>query len=286
MSTEEITATSYETRLEKKLRQWKYLLPAATFFTIGVLVAGIYTCMLFFESGYYYSIIVAGFLYHAAMIVGVHDGAHKAITKTTADSWIMSIVGGIVLLPFYPEPFRRYHLIHHANTNSEADPLWPNLKKKIFERSRLLYILAELIPFGFIAITIFSDKETKRKVNGPKIRFGFMALSFLISFVIIYFVKLDAIFIISSMYFATIVAKLRHWCEHIGDIPHKESNTYWFPLGMGIGNHDVHHDHPNYSWLTLLIGLRKRKKDTHPLKAIYRILFDKNYIHYGGISDS
>jgi len=73
---------------------------------------------------------------------------------------------------------------------------------------------------------------------------------------------------------------LHHWCEHVGYNKERESNTFWFPLGMGIGNHDVHHHAPHLSWFTLWRGLFSRPKTTSESKAIYGVLFDPHFEHY------
>jgi fatty acid desaturase len=272
---------SYESLLESRLRKWRFFIPFVTILTGLALAFGIWYCLHLFEAGHWWTIFIAAFFYHAVMIVTVHDGAHKGITKTPADSWIMAFFGGLVLLPVYPEPFRRFHLIHHAHPNSDIDPLWPPLKREVYAKSRLLYLLAEIIPFGFLFISaFFRGKKSPALPASPRIRYGFMALSFLISAAVVLLLRPDWRFVLGSLALASLVAKFRHWCEHIGSEQHKESNTYWFPLGMGIGNHEVHHDHPHYSWFTLMIGLMKRKKDTNPAKAFYRIISDRQHRQY------
>ena len=269
-----------EDKMERKFREWRIFIPLVTLVTSALLVCGITYCMHLFREGCHFVVFPSALFYHAAMIVVVHDGAHKAITRTPADSWIITIFGGLVLLPFYPEPFRRYHLIHHAHTNEEVDPLWPEQKKVIFEKNRWLYVLAEFIPFGFLLLSVNNHRKRSAPVPGPRIRWEMMLISFAISALVIFFVKPDPLFIIFSVLIASVLARFRHWCEHIGDNIHRESNTYWFPLGMGIGNHVVHHAHTQYSWFTLMLGLFGKKRDTNPLKAFVRLLTDKNYRHY------
>jgi fatty acid desaturase len=219
--------------------------------------------------------------------VTVHDGAHKGITRTSADSWIMAFFGGLVLLPVYPEPFRRFHLIHHAHPNSEIDPLWPPLKKEVYARSRVLYLLAEIIPFGFLLVSaFFRGKKSPPLPAFPRIRYSFMVFSFAISAAVVVLLQPDWRFLLLTLVLASVVAKFRHWCEHIGSDAGRESNTYWFPLGMGIGNHEVHHDHPHYSWFTLMIGLAGRKRDTNPVKAFYRILVSRDHRQYAPKKES
>jgi hypothetical protein len=83
---------------------------------------------------------------------------------------------------------------------------------------------------------------------------------------------------ILSLYFW---ASVRDWCEHFGDREDGFANTYWFPLGMGIGNHAAHHRHPGLSWIAMALGLRKRTKDSSVLRAAYRMAKDRRFRHYG-----
>jgi fatty acid desaturase len=273
--------SAYEAGLESRLRKIKWLIPAITIAAGLALACGIWCCMYGFEQGCTWTIFIAAFLYHAVMIVTVHDGAHKSITRTSADSWIMAFFGGLVLLPVYPEPFRRFHLIHHAHPNADIDPLWPEMKRQVYAKSRVGYLLAELLPFGFLMVSVFyRGKRAPALPSQPRIRYGFMLFSFAVSAAVVMLVRMDWPFVLLSLALASVVAKFRHWCEHIGSEPGKESNTYWFPLGMGIGNHEVHHDHPHYSWFTLMIGLTRRRRETNPLKAFYRILADPGHKQY------
>ena len=102
----------------------------------------------------------------------------------------------------------------------------------------------------------------------------------LISIFVIYFIQPNVIFLILTLFSVSIISCLRHWCEHLGYNIELESNTFWFPLGMGIGNHDVHHKAPNISWISLLLGLFRRPKTTTIFRVIYGIMFDKNFKHF------
>jgi fatty acid desaturase len=271
-----------EKDLEARFRSSKWIIPFATLMAAALLYSGLTACMLLFNEGYYWSIFPAGLLAHSFMIVVVHDGAHRAITRSKADSFIMNIGAGMILLPFYGEPFRRFHLIHHANTNKPIDPLWPETKRKLFKSSRLMYFLSESIPLLFTLFLLFmgQKKQKTAHVKGPKIRWTFMLFATTISVVIIALVLPSVWFILGTLLVLNLFGNLRHWCEHMGTVKNIESNTYHFPLGMGIGNHDTHHHHPNYSWLTLMVGLYTRKKDTDPLRAAWGVLFSKKFHHY------
>jgi fatty acid desaturase len=269
-----------EAKIESVLRKLPWAIPVITFSVAILLMLCIYGCMMIFIKGYYGIVIVSGILYHSVMIITVHDGAHKSITRGRWDRAIIAFFGGVLLIPFYPEPFRKYHLMHHADTNGESDPLWPELKKKLFLYNRFLYVLAELFPFGFLIVSLFSNKKEKKTFKIIKISLLWMSFSFVISLLTYYLLQPNLWFLGISVFMGLLVAKLRHWCEHIGTNSEKESNTYWFPLGMGIGNHETHHAHPNYSWISLSLGLYKREKSTNPLKALFQILFNQNLAHY------
>jgi len=275
-----------EIKIEKKLRAYPWIVPIACIVTAGLLFYGIYLCMLGFQQHYYWTIIPAGLMVHAFFIVTVHDGSHKAITRTKLDYLFMNLGASLMFLPFYGELFRKYHLIHHANTNSEIDPLWPDFKKSLYSKKRPLYILCELIPLAFTLILLLSGKKEYLKkskryvVKQPSVRIPYMVLSFLISVALAWWTSPPLAFIVGTLLSVNIFKLLRHWCEHMGTEKEKESNTYWFPLGMGIGNHEAHHKFPHFSWLTMMIGLYFRKTDTNPFKALYGILFIKSFSYY------
>jgi fatty acid desaturase len=272
----------YELNLEKRLRQWAWLIPFISISTGFLLLIGIFACMELFRQGHYWIVFVSGLFAHAFFIVIVHDGAHKSITKTKLDRFLMNLGGACMLLPFYGEPFRKYHLLHHGNTNTELDPLWPEMKKSLYGNKRWFYILCECIPLLFTFYLVFkSDKKNKKKtVHGPKVNKIYIALSVLITAGIIYFIQPSLWFFLGSIFTLNLFSTLRHWCEHLGKDKNLSSNTFWFPLGMGIGNHDAHHDSPHVSWIVLMLGLLKRKKTTSPIKTLWGVLFDSSFVHY------
>lgn len=256
---------------------------------MGALAAGLLywaqaPLMRWFSEGHYWVVLFSGMLAHAFFIVLVHDGAHKSITRTKADRFIMNFGAGLMLMPFYAEPFRKFHLIHHSNTNTDVDPLWPDTKKKLYDNHRFFYVLCTLIPLLFTLYLLITQQrkvaKMDKKVMSPKMNFYYMAGAFAVSAVVIYFAQPSLVYVLCTLLVLNAFSVLRHWCEHLGYNNEHESNTFWFPMGMGIGNHDVHHHVPHLSWFTLWLGLFSRPKTTSVPKAIYGVFFDPNFEHY------
>lgn len=275
---------SYEFQLEQSLRRRSWLIPTVSFLA----AVGLYGCigqlMHQFEAGHYWVVLFSGMLAHAFFIVVVHDGAHKSITRGKLDRIIMNIGSGLMLMPFYAEPFRKFHLIHHSNTNTDVDPLWPDTKKKLYDNHRFFYLLCTMIPLLFTLYLIVTQQRKVKKMNrvvmSPRMNFYHIAWSSVISGVVIYLARPSLAFVLCTLLVLNMFSVLRHWCEHLGYNNEHESNTFWFPMGMGIGNHDVHHHVPHLSWFTLWLGLWKRPKTTSVFRAIYGVLFDKKFEHY------
>lgn len=274
-----------EKLVEQRLRKLPFVIPVITIVTAALLYWGIIACYQGYLAGNKWTVILAGLLAHAFFIVLVHDGAHKAITRSKFDRFLMNFGAGLMLLPFYAEPFRKYHLIHHSNTNNELDPLWPSHKKDLYENHRFFYIFCELIPLLFnIYLLVLSDKQKKsgvtKTVKGPELSIVNMVLATMISVTIILFFKPSPAFFVLSLLSLNFFSAWRHWCEHLGYRNDLSSNSFWFPLGMGIGNHDVHHHLPHVSWFSLMAGLPYRPKSTNILKTIHGVFFRRDFIHY------
>ena len=107
-----------------------------------------------------------------------------------------------------------------------------------------------------------------------------MLLSALVSAAVIVFIMPSIWFVLGMIFMLNFYAKLRHWCEHLGTDSSGSNNTFWYPFGMGIGNHDTHHYAAYISWPVLAMGLIKRKKNSNPFYAFWGVLFKKNFIHY------
>lgn len=270
-----------ERKLEQFFRSNKWLLLLVTIIVSGLLYLGIYWSMLLFNQGNYWAILISGLLGHSFFVILMHDGAHQSLTRTKWDHVIMNVSAGLIILPVYTELFKKYHLLHHAHTNTEKDPLWNGFKERLFNERRMLYAILQCIPFAFnFYVVLQSKKETTKVKSNAAPNIYLILLSLVVAGCIIYFAQPNIWFVLGSFLVMTTLGAIRYWGEHMGTSKNKESNTHWFPLGMGIGNHEVHHHRPDYSWLTLTIGLLYRKMDTNPLKSIKGIFFDRNFRHY------
>ncbi|KAF2514920.1 fatty acid desaturase family protein [Flavobacterium foetidum] len=272
-----------ELSIEKKLRKNPFLIPVITFIIAFILMLSIAYCINLYEKGFYWTFLPAGLLLHSFLIITVHDGSHKSITKTKFDRFILNFCSALVFLPFYGEHYRKYHLIHHGYTNTDLDPLASPLSQKLYKRHRYLYIVLESIPvlYTFYLIFNFNKSENSKKFKKTlKISRLYFLISICISIVTFLIIKPPIYFVLLTLFVLNIISAVRSWCEHMGTSLEHKTNTYWFPLGFGIGNHDVHHEHPNLSWLTLTIGLFKREKNSNPIKTLRGILFDKSFTFY------
>ena len=271
-----------EINLEKNLRKVKFIIPLATLIMASCLLWGIYLLMNLFVSGYYWTCIPAGILAQSFLIICLHDGTHKSITRSWVDRVIVNLSAALLFIPF-GELYRKYHLIHHRNTNMENDPIAPPVLRKLFDRNRYYYILCECIPLLYTLYLVgnYQQSELKKSSSGEiRISVAYLVGSILFSVGWFIFLEPSVAFILSTLFVFNLATVLRNWCEHMGTDASKKSNTYWFPLGFGIGHHDLHHRKPYLSWLTLTLGLPYRKKDTSPVKALYGIIFDKKFRIY------
>jgi len=267
-----------EPPIERALRQWAWLVPTITVGTTGLLAALLWMCERYFSAGHGWIVIVSGLLTHAVMVVGVHDGAHRAITKTPFDRYYCSIVAGLLVLPLYGEVFRRYHLLHHAHVNGPNDPLYLPAKAKLFEKNRFVYMILDVVPM--LLAVVCKQTQTAPDIKAPPVGLRYLGVGLLTCGIMLYFVRPSLVFVglnVVSLYFW---ASIRDWCEHFGTDEHRVANAYFFPLGMGIGNHEAHHRWPHYSWITMELGLWRRKMDTNPLHAAVQIVTNPRFRHY------
>jgi len=252
-----------------------------------LLLWGINSMMTLYEHGYYWACIPAGLLVHSYLIVTVHDGVHKSITRTKFDRMIANICAALVFVPF-AEIYRKYHLIHHSNTNLPDDPISPPVVRELYVRNRWLYILCECVPFLFTLYSVMGQKNSganRDLSKGLRPNYYFIYLSIALSIVWFIFLEPSVGFIFWTLFTYNLFSVLRNWCEHMGTAKDKTSNTYWFPLGFGVGHHDLHHLKPNLSWLTLSIGLHLHERETHSIKALRGILWDKSFSFYTNKTD-
>jgi hypothetical protein len=129
-------------------------------------------------------------------------------------------------------------------------------------------MLAELVPLLFSVLALLLPAPRVRPVQGPRVRKPLLALSFAVALGTLVVVRPPLGFLLGTLLSLNVWGTLRHWCEHLGESTGKESNTFRFPLGMGLGNHAAHHRHPSYSWITMALGLFGRAKDTDPVRTV------------------
>lgn len=272
-----------ELKIDAFLRKYPLVLAIVTLIVAGGLYLGIYWSMGLFDKGHYWSIVLSGLFAHAFFVITMHDGAHQSLSTKPLDRFIMNTCSGLIILPLYTEMFRKYHLLHHAHTNTPLDPLWASNKKKLFDEHRLLYAFLQSLPFvlNFYMLATRTEKEKQAHPHQPTVNWYYVLWSFCVAACIVYMVQPSIWFVLGTFAFMTSIGAVRYWGEHMGIEENKDSNTHWFPLGMGIGNHEAHHYYPQISWLSLTIGMWFRKKDTHPLKTVYRMFFNSNFRHYG-----
>ena len=183
-----------ELRLERRLRAVPGLVPALTLLAGASLFSGVAACLELYRLGYWPITFLAALLVHAFMVMMVYDGTHRSITRNGfVDSLLLNLAAGLTLLPFYGEPFRRYHLIHHAHTNSPADdPLWTPFKRRLFAENRRRYIACELIPLAFNFVSLLDSGRRAEAAHRPPefpLRVPWMVFSFLVSAAVIALVR-------------------------------------------------------------------------------------------------
>ncbi|MBM9575846.1 fatty acid desaturase [Leptospira sp. 201903070] len=279
----------WERKFEKKLRKHTGLVLGFSLLTACGLLAGILCFYLMFQNGLYFVLPFSGLFLHAWMILLVHEGAHRNLTRSCLDRWILNLASAFVFLPFYGEPFRKIHLYHHAHTNAADDPLWPEWKKNLFQSRRKLYVFVELVPlFSNVAAILFKKRDSanlKKRLSSIRLHSAvrsilFLCFSFSVSILLYIELKPNLWFVFGSFLFANVWGSLRHWCEHTGLRTDLESNTFSFPLGMGIGNHETHHADPSLSWISLSAGLRRRIKTMNIRDCVRGIWSNPKYFHY------
>lgn len=269
---------AHEPAIERTLRKTVWIVPFITVGTTAILFALLVACERYFSAGHTWILLVSGLLTHAVMVVGVHDGAHRAITKTSFDRLFCSVVAGLLILPLYGEAFRRYHLLHHAQVNGEHDPLYLPSKARLFEKNRIVYMILDVVPL--LLAFVCKQTRTAPDIKAPRMGLWFIAAGLVCSGLVLYFVKPSVVFIALNVVSLYTWASIRDWCEHFGTDERRVANAYFFPLGMGIGNHEAHHQWPHYSWIAMEVGLWKRKMDTNPIHAAIQMATNPRFRHY------
>lgn len=268
-----------EPLIERSLRRLSWLIPTITLGTTALLFGALWGSLWLYSQGYRSTgVVLSGLFGHSIMIVAVHDGAHRAITRSRFDRWFCSIVSGLMILPFYGEIFRRYHLLHHQYVNGPHDPLYLPAKAMFFHRNRILYMVLDVLPM--VLSIVCKQVETSEEIRALPIGRRFVAAGLVSSGLMILLVRPPFLFVVGFIVSMYVWSTIRDWCEHFGTEDGRVANAYWFPLGMGIGNHEAHHRYPSASWLTMALGLRRRALDTNPFQSAWQMATNPKFHHY------
>jgi fatty acid desaturase len=221
--------------------------------------------------------LLAGVFVHGLFILVVHECTHGNLFGRRIDDWLGNAAIGALLLPFLAERYQATHRLHHRRANRTGDTNWTPLRERLFRRSRWYYVLYELVPI------VNNLDRIRDGVSGTRRRYVVLAwLSACATY---------AAFQPPAMYWVLVVVglntinALRLWVEHFGHYAGHVSNTYYCPLGFGIGNHEVHHRHPRIPALVLALGLGLRQKDTCVFAGAWKVLFDTRYAHFRTFQD-
>ncbi len=269
--------TLFEIRLMRWLQPWRRPLATAmlAFFLVGVSLVWGLGAMLYADrpNGLMVAVpLLLGVLVHGLFILIVHECTHGNVFGRTADDWVGNGAIGLLLMPFLAERYQMMHRLHHRRANQVGDTNWTPFRQRLFRRSRWLYALYELVP-----ILNNLDRIRDEVARGRRSGVLFAWLCAVATYAI--FRPTLAYWLLVMLGVNTINA-LRLWVEHFGHYAGRVSNTYYCPLGFGIGNHEVHHRYPRIPALVLAVGLALRRKDCSVFKGIGKLLFDEDYAHF------
>ena len=208
---------------------------------------------------------------HGVFILVVHEATHGNLLGRPADDWLGSIASGVLLLPFTAEVFQPVHRVHHFLTNRPGDTNWSPFRQRLFARSRLLYALYELVP------VVNCLDRTRARYPRDRRRVAAAWAAALATWAVL---RPPFGYWLLVLVGLNLLTTLRFWIEHFVFASERSSNTYWFPLSFGIGNHEVHHQNPGISALALAIGLWFRAKSHLLPVAPLCVLFSSGYRHF------
>jgi fatty acid desaturase len=271
-----------EIRLMQFLQPWQRALSVAmlSFFIAGVFTVWGYGATLFAacQSGLVFAVpILLGLLVHGLFILIVHECTHGNMFGRPIDDWIGNGAMGLLLLPFLAGRYQTAHHLHHRRANRTGDTNWTPLRQRLFRRSRWLYALYEMIP-------VVNNLDRLRDEVGTGRHSGVL-FAWICAFATYAIFRPPLAYWLLVVIGLNTINALRLWVEHFGHYAGRVSNTYYCPLGFGIGNHEVHHRNPRVPALVLAIGLTLRSKDGSVFSGIGRLLFDGEYAHFRTFQD-
>jgi len=271
-----------EIRLMRWLQPWRRTLAAAmlAFFLAGVWLVWSVGSALFAAAphGLAFAVpLLLGVLVHGLFILIVHECTHGNVFGRPVDDWVGNGAIGLLLLPFLAERYQMVHRLHHRRANQVGDTNWTPFRQRLFRRSRWLYALYELLP-------VVNNLDRIREEVGRGRRSG-VAFAWLCAAATYGILQPPLAYWLLVVLGVNTINALRLWVEHFGHYAGRVSNTYYCPLGFGIGNHEVHHRYPRIPALVLAVGLALRRKDGSVLTGVRSLLFDKRYAHFRTFQD-
>lgn len=267
------------TRRIKRMR-WLMTLASLMLFVVGAWVVWwLMPSLMLGMWQWIASALVAGIAVHGLFILIVHEAAHGNLFGRRGDRWLGAIACGVLLLPFAAASYSQLHRRHHACTNRNGDNNWTSLRRRLYQRSRLLYMLYELIPVVNNLDRITSTSNISSDRSAAALAWGVAALVWWWSGTTIAWYA----FVLVGL---TAVNALRLWVEHMGSTSGRVANTYGgCPLGFGIGHHALHHLHPGIPAPVLMVGLWLRQHDVTLWSGWWRLLFDRRWRHFSDMAD-
>jgi fatty acid desaturase len=268
--------TLLEIRMMRRLAPWHRAMAAAmiAFFLVGIaLVWGVGPRLL--STSTEIAIVgplLLGVLVHGLFILMVHECTHGNVLARPWDDWIGNAAIGMLLLPFLAERYQMTHRLHHIRANQVGDTNWTPFRQRLFRRSRLLYAVYELIP-----VVNNLDRLRDEVRPGKRSRTLFAWLCAAATWAVCQPPLMYWILVVIGL---NTINALRLWVEHFGHYQRRVSNTYFCPLGFGIGNHEIHHRHPRIPALVLAVCLALRRKDASVFTGVWKLLTDEHYAHF------
>lgn len=272
--------TPWEGVLTLRLAGWRSVLSLMSLALFAVLIVLVWWVLPAHVSGWWRIVggIAAGITLHGAFILMVHEAAHGNLFGRRVDRWIGALASGALLLPFVAGRYVRTHLIHHACANQAGDNNWTALRERLYQRSRVAYMLYELLP-------VVNNLD---RLSGQRERADHLAalIAWLIAIALWWNAQIDPWWYLWCLIGLTAMNATRLWVEHMGPSTGqgRVANTYGgCPLGFGIGNHALHHRQPWIPAPILMIGLWLRRHDAHVLTGWWHLLRERTWCHFSTV---
>jgi fatty acid desaturase len=270
----------WECGVTQRLGSKRVLLSALALLLFTLLVSVVWWWLPMQAHGWWRVIagLGAGVVLHGAFILVVHEAAHRNLFGRRSDRWLGALATGALLLPFVAGRYARTHLIHHARANRLGDNNWTPLRERLYRRSRLAYVLYELLPVVNNLDRLAGQTERADHVAA--------LVAWLVAVVVWWTAQVELEWYGWCLLGLTAMNAARLWVEHMGPaIGHgRLANTYGgCPLGFGIGHHALHHRHPQVPAPILMVGLWLRRHDAHVLTGWWHLLHDRSWCHFSTV---